>query len=587
MININFQSKHIKMLSIAFLLLGSLFLSQGVSAQSFLTVDGNREGGPSINRFQIAPKDVISSFSNNPISFFDVTYNLIFRHYGVSALETLFVTDRSSFENMFVGFPNFQSVDSNTPLQVDGKIKIIGLATSDPLAPALAEVCTDDFGKLERCAVSSVVTVPDPTTYSWVEGGWGPCTTAPGTCSGLPRPTDSTVKVDWNGNAFDWEDGRVYRNNNGAPELVTVCATAPSLPYDMTSGENLDYNAANGNVACLTQSPPYTWDARLYEPSASNGNWQQLNITSGTGGDLTSPGNSSTPGWINSVNPLSGSPLYGLGTGVVYRNRCDVNNNGTWADDNFNGTCTTPDGAWENTGISCSPITDNGFLPLPLGINELSTTVNGSSVICYEASSTPIGSCSGTDYASCTGVDGCDWTPGLSTQTQTVTCEDSEGNTVDDQFCIDNVGPKPATIQSCPGSLGTGTPVDGCYPIGYAELLGQYGLAQQVCGLRTTEATCNGGNAYWWSVPRNINEGGSTYPNLSNPPVWSHGVDHAIHSYSNTSNIILDINDLDLTGIALPATDDGVSCAGGTFSCASDQDSSNMFLGPVCIWGGQ
>src|SRR5690606_4217504 len=127
---------------------------------------------------------------------------------------------------------------------------------------------------------------------------------------------------------------------------------------------------------------------------------------------------------IGTSGSCSGTPTTSP-NGTVYRKRCDMNNNGTWSDDTANGLCNEDTGEWQNTGVSCTPVTNNGLLPIPNGVNSPNGSVDGVNVLCYQAPSGA--SCNGSTVSSCTSVSGCSWNLGSSTETRTVVCRNSAG----------------------------------------------------------------------------------------------------------------------------------------------------------------
>lgn len=313
-------------------------------------------------------------------------------------------------------------------------------------------------GTTASCQANRQVTY----TYAWNVGPWGSCSGGSGSCTGVPSQNQG-AKVDWNGVPFNWEDGRVYRDNNGTPQLMTVCASSPNLPYDLTPTRNFDWNAAWNTGACITQTPPYTWPSVLYEPSTVNGRWHRINTQPGTGGDLTGPGNSNTPGYIHSIN--IDNTLYQ--TGIAYRARCDINNNGIIQNnEGFDGFCNinnVPPGSnfeaqWGDW-VAKSPIeycaghrpgTTATDLTNPAqggggngGINVQNPQYNQVGYACLDFP----GSCGGLNQTQCTGTPGCTWQNQQGTQTRTVACINQQlGTVVNDSFCPP---PKPATSQSC------------------------------------------------------------------------------------------------------------------------------------------
>ncbi|MAQ77035.1 hypothetical protein CL684_00685 [Candidatus Campbellbacteria bacterium] len=283
-------------------------------------------------------------------------------------------------------------------------------------------------GSNDNCSAS----VP-PNTYSWYTGAWGSCTGGSGgSCSGTPTGGSQGAKIDWNGNLFDWTDGTVYESVGGNPDTITVCAGPDDL-HDLSSGKNLDYNAAISNTACFRESPPYSWTNPLYEPSLDAENWHQLQVTPGTGGDRTNPGNSSTPGWINQVNNLGASPLYQQGQ--LYQSYCSYD--GTTPNTQIDCGPGGSYGIWVDEGTSCSPIT-NSSLPTPPNYAGDTICVNQNTL-----------SCNGSSQSSCEAVSGCNWSGGTpGTQTRLVQCRDQNGNVVQNEdFCTPPS--KPAETQTC------------------------------------------------------------------------------------------------------------------------------------------
>lgn len=400
--------------------------------------------------------------------------------------------------------------------------------------------------------------------YTWELGELGDCIgDSVASCSGTPSGGGTETKLDWKGEPFEWTDGNLH-------QVISPIAAFCGDNNDLLVGEHVHANGGTNSTACIIGPLGEFPAGIMYEVSVARNSWDRHTVDSN--------------GTITAVQ-TNYAPAYGPENGIVYRSRCDMNNNGTWTDDTLSGVCSNDNTAeWEDTGISCSPVTDVGLLPMPTGINQLSTVVNGTDVICY-APATGTSSCNGTTESSCETVSGCNWNEASSigTQTQSYLCKDSSGNTVADLFCIDSIGPEPeANTQSCILGGFTGTP--GCYPIEYGELLGSYSQATAHCNTKTSKLTCMG-QTNWWNSAYGI-EAGNTYPAFASEPTLSD--DYAIHSYGDTSTILVDINDLDLDGVSLPVILNGGDPA-NIADCNNINSGASCYrvLGPVCIWGEQ
>lgn len=347
-----------------------------------------------------------------------------------------------------------ESSGANTGLMASG----LGYFVQGAFAPrnltTTVQVCAKADGTMVRC------NEPEPMAYHWEVGNYGACngqtypkcngtypvsnggacegqwnTTTQGSCGGT-YPGPRGQKLDWMGNPFNWIDGLLYtvkwENNKWVPTSMTRCATEPEA-YDMRINRNLDYNASSSNAACIIDNPPYTWPTDLYEPSIADGMWHRVNVTPGPGGDRTGAGNSSTPGWINSV--YIDNPLYEQGqaiscAGPNTQQACMAQNGG-------NNNCSWTPG--ETQTNYCAPAT-----------NEADCLARNSACTWNPRASTV--SCAGpTNANECTAQHpNCSFVPGNpGTKTRTVVCKDANNQTVADQFCINTVGPKPGTSSSC------------------------------------------------------------------------------------------------------------------------------------------
>ncbi|MGB3342641.1 MAG: hypothetical protein WBA61_01890 [Aequorivita sp.] len=348
---------------------------------------------------------------------------------------------------------------TNTGLLVSG----LGYPNQANFAPrnltTTVPVCAKADGTMVRC------NEPEPMAYHWDVGNYGACngqtypkcngnypvsnggacegqwnTTTQGSCGGTYQGPQGQ-KVDWMGNPFNWSDGLLYtvrwENNQWVPTPMTRCATEPEA-YDMRVNRNLDFNASSDNRACFTNNPPYSWPSELYEPSIADGMWHRVNVTSGPGGDRVNAGNSSTPGWINSV--YLDNSLYQEGAifscaGPNTQQSCMAQNGG-------NNNCSWTPG--ETQTNYCAPAT-----------NQADCLARNAACSWNPRASTV--SCAGpTNANECTAQHpNCSFAPGNpGTKTRTVVCKNASNQTVADQFCINTVGLKPSTSSSCGVSQG-------------------------------------------------------------------------------------------------------------------------------------
>ncbi len=441
-------------------------------------------------------------------------------------------------------------------------------------------------GSTASCSASQTM------TYAWDIGDWGACFSAGGGCSGTPSAPTGSVKIDWNGNPFNWTDGYVYNTqtiNDYCPHLIGEdMANGATNANPLASDGSGDGNTGTASACIAAQGDEFP-TPYVYEISADGVRWNRHHVSDGTSllngylGFTTYPEGSVYRTDYNYTN------AFGPDSGTIYRKRCDMNNNGDWSDDNFNGYCNTSaggdQGEWENTGNTCSPVTDNGFLPIPNGVNSPNGSVDGVNVICYAAPSGGAGTCDGSTFASCTSVSGCSWTPpSPGTQGRTVVCRDSGGTVVDDSLCPQ---PKPDTTQSCNSGSTSLNLVEGCYPIEYDELFGSYGFAETFCSGRSTKTQCMYSNSYWWTSGNS----GQSYPVASAPPADDY-MTFAAHSYADTSATLVQMSDIDMTGQSLPVistmgADLFGAAAMSSASCYSNPGNCMEILGPMCIWGEQ
>ncbi len=175
-----------KTLIIITLMIGSLFTYQQAHAQ-FLTSEGNIDSSLNISKFELLPKqnrDQIFNF-DIPRSLFGSAKNIIFRSYGSAIIDNLFVFNQSRVKRLFAGFnqavlPSYDLAELN----VNGTMRIESLA--DPTSTTLDPVCTNDFGKLERC--SSTASPNSPSPNSPVQSN-GLCANFPGDYTSQPANT--------------------------------------------------------------------------------------------------------------------------------------------------------------------------------------------------------------------------------------------------------------------------------------------------------------------------------------------------------------------------------------------------------------
>src|SRR5690606_5003951 len=102
-------------------------------------------------------------------------------------------------------------------------------------------------------------------------------------------------------------------------------------------------NGGPNQTACIITVSGQFPEGIMYELSVARGSWDRLTVNSS--------------GVITNVI-TNYAPAYGPANGTIFRKRCDMNNNGSWADDNLSGYCNLDTGEWENTGLTCTPVTD-------------------------------------------------------------------------------------------------------------------------------------------------------------------------------------------------------------------------------------
>lgn len=306
-----------------------------------------------------------------------------------------------------------------------------------------ATVCATSNGTLVRCTGSN------PITYSWQIGNWGACTgvvnpscngsyqttnggvcegtwqsTGPGSCSGTPTTGN---KIKWDGTPFEWTDGRVYYQNSTGNGRAG-CGAGYDLLEVNPNNNDIDYNAANGGAgtACYAAQGETWANGSHYEVSVDNDSqggqdwWHRLTITTGV-----DDGNGPS-GKVIAMALNSPARAYGTCESQGTQSSCQAKPGCNW----------TPGQQQTNY---CSPATTQQSC---LARNPACT---------WNPNTTTV-SCSGpTTQNECTSQNpACTFNPGNpGTHSRSVVCKDSNGQTVDQQLCIDNVSPKPATTEAC------------------------------------------------------------------------------------------------------------------------------------------
>jgi hypothetical protein len=246
--------------AIAFTAIIFIGMTGAVSADSFL-----KKSGGTVDMFQLSPKPLEDELSTPlpDLGFFTSTYNMIFRVYGTSLLDTVMVNNDASFDSLFAGFTTLQP-SSDAKLNVNGRIKIAALA--DPSAPELEPVCTNDFGKLERC---STVAVTPPTVQC-------------GTAAGVMTPTPPTTNLCNPGTAsvvqlvsgfFNWTCSDASTSVNCSARQVT-----PLINGTCGSADGTTVSSAPTTNLCATGNPT------AVSPDADSFDW----TCNGVGGGTTS-----------------------------------------------------------------------------------------------------------------------------------------------------------------------------------------------------------------------------------------------------------------------------------------------------------
>lgn len=168
-------------------------------------------------------------------------------------------------------------------------------------------LCASETGVLYPCDIAEPV-----ETYHWDEGVWGSCSAASGgSCSGTYATTigtggacigswqsgGSVTKVDWSGNSFTWQSGRVYEATN---DWDSFCGSS----FDFNIGDSVD--SGDGSTACIVSTDPnYTFPGTYYDVNIANNVWDILTVDGS--GNVTS---------ISSYHP----PLYSSTGGAT--NQC-------------------------------------------------------------------------------------------------------------------------------------------------------------------------------------------------------------------------------------------------------------------------
>ena len=498
--------KHILTSVVAVAGLALLFvMSQSVIAQSNGYGSSNllQLSGFNLEKFQLSPTDYDAELGDNSPYLNALPSEVAFRNFGSSILNQTSVVNNAFFDHkeagevadLNIGFDSF-NVPDIARLQVgggqEGTVQVQALADAND--PNIYCVCANQYGEMRRCGIydpangqlcsgtvqqtiysctgptptnatmcggdnssltantpntvvnactatkceytcnegyvlqgGTCVLEPEDETYSWVTSSWGSCMGLAGSCSGSWTTTSVQTQspVDWNGDEFNWTDGTVYEADG---TIVAYCG----INNDLETGDNMNGMGPAGTACLMVWYDPEFPAGIMYEYSVERDSWDQLTVNAS--GVVT-----------NVIQNFA--PAYGVTSGIMYRKRCDMNNNGTWADDTLSGYCLDDQGEWENTGVGCNPIT-NDTLPALNGVNATGTVVDGENIVCLDSGIT-VNFCEGAGTAAaCTSQHrNCVWTPGGGgTQTRTVTCQNSEGVTVANDLCAP---PAPATSQSC------------------------------------------------------------------------------------------------------------------------------------------
>lgn len=329
-----------------------------------------------------------------------------------------------------------ESSGANTGLLASG----LGYFVQGAFAPrnltTTVQVCAKADGTMVRC------NEPEPMAYHWEVGNYGACngqtypkcngtypvsnggacegqwqSTGPGSCGGFPT---NEVKVDWEGNPFDWQAGYVYKSDmpHPQPSHISQCPYTESMVRcnNINSSDGDPYPCVNTNPACAAAFE-YESVGTFYWPHPSAGHWDRLQLVSGIVNEV-----------IHNVYDLEG--VFGQCNGTTQQS-CTAVSGCSW----------TPGETQTNY---CAPAT-----------NEADCLARNSACSWNPRASTV--SCAGpTNASACTAQHpNCSFVPGNpGTKTRTVVCKDANNQTVDDQFCINTVGPKPSTSSSCGISQG-------------------------------------------------------------------------------------------------------------------------------------
>jgi hypothetical protein len=294
---------------------------------------------------------------------------------------------------------------------------------------------------------------PDPIesqacdTFNWVAGPWGICDTGSGgTCSGEPDNNTSYCSAGAQLGSFPTNPPAGY-------SYVFSCATATSEAACQDTIQTLDANMFNnGDVRyCEWEEPapdgvkvdwngdPFNWDPTfiyatqgvLDEPLEAFG--IQCAVT-----DPDDAASGSCIGYITSALPNSGS-------GVITGEYMTVIPSGPNT------------GSWYPVSLQYGPCNEGGFGcgTLPMGGGQ-----DGNSALQEFIVESAVGNAYGTgnnniscvrlggSQANCEAVPGCVWTPqlGAGTQIRSVTCQNQDGDIVDDSLCTDA---RPEDAQNC------------------------------------------------------------------------------------------------------------------------------------------
>ena len=528
-----------------------------------------RKSGGSMNAFQLVPKFQESAFMQtlgmvpNPNLLIAVG-RVVFRVSGTSLFDTVMVNSDAYFDSLFVGFTTNENLNpANADLNVNGRMRIASLA--DPLAPPLVPACVNDFGKIERCPLTSSGSL---TMLAQCGPSGGTTVSSEPTLDVLCQ-VGSPGPVTFAADTYSWTCTEAFSVENCSANYLSP--TAPAVNGQCASFTGSYEDQPSPQEACsagnFNNIEPNSDTEFLWECEGLNGG-QTVACDAAIAPEPVSPQCAEFPG-IHESQPADET------------NGCD---SGEFADLDNSDT----EFLWECQGINggdsvnCSAAMEIECLAPTLTSlvcpNEVNFTLNGATNVIATSiySSTNGTAWSGGNTGSEVSPRNIDLIDGNYYRMQSI-CSGSvfspdsnvlkySASTCDDPFIPNDPGPA------------------SCHPLIYPEVTGLFSvIAENYCSGRPTQTECMYSNSYWWNQSV---DGQGLYGNpvLSTPLTGGYET-FAAHSYGqvgvNSGIMAADSGlNLDLTGQTLPSNIDvdlNPCTVSSNFQC-------QRILGPVCIW---